>query len=50
MAATSMGDPTQPLGKLVKIMNNQLQALTHLDMKTDDLAARVEAVSSGESI
>ena len=47
MAAMSMGDPNQPLGKLVKIMNNQLQALTHLDARTDDLAARVELVSSG---
>ena len=48
MAAQSMGDPNQPMGKLVKIMNNQLQALTQLDDKTDDLAVRVETITSGQ--
>ena len=43
-----MGDPNQPLGKLIKIMNNQLQALTHLDARTDDLAARVDTITSGQ--
>ena len=49
VAAQSMGDPNQPLGKLVKIMNNQLQALSHLDARTDDLSTKVEALTSGES-
>ena len=47
VAAVSMGDPNQPLGKLIKVLNNQLQALTHLDARTDQLAAKVDAVTSG---
>jgi len=46
VAAVSMGDPNQPLGKLIKVLNNQLQALTHLDARTDQLAARVDVVTS----
>ena len=49
VAARSMGDPNQPLGKLVKIMNNQLQALTQLDARTGELAARVDTITSGEA-
>jgi hypothetical protein len=47
VAAVSMGDPNQPLGKLIKVLNNQLQALTHLDARTDHLAAKVDAVTAG---
>ena len=46
VAEVSMGDPNQPLGKLIKVLNNQLQALTHLDARTDQLAAKVDAVTS----
>ena len=46
-AATSMGDPNQPIGKLVRILNNQLQALTHLDARTDALAAKLDNLSMG---
>lgn len=46
-AASSLGDPTQPIGKLVKILNNQLLALTHLDARTDDLTAKVQSLSMG---
>ena len=46
-AAASMGDPNQPLGKLVRILNNQLQALTHMDSRTDDLAGRLDSLSAG---
>ena len=48
-AATSVGDPNQPLGKLVRILNNQLQALTHLDARTDTLATKLDKLSMGGS-
>ena len=48
-AANNDTDSNQPLSKLVKILNNQLQALTHLDARTDEIAAKVDQkLSSGE--
>ena len=39
----SLGDPDTPLGKVVRILNNQLQALTHVDERTASLQARLDA-------
>ena len=48
-AANNDTDSNQPLSKLVKILNNQLQALTHLDARTGEIAAKVDQkLSSGE--
>ena len=46
-AAASAGDPSTPLGKAVRILNNQLQALTSIDEHTDALDARLEKLSTG---
>ena len=43
-AAASIGDPSTPLGKVVRILNNQLQALTSVDEQTGALEARLEKV------
>ena len=48
-AAASAGNPDQPVGKLVRILNNQLLALTNLDARTDDLTAKTDTLTNGES-
>ncbi len=45
-ASASMGDVTTPLGKAVRILNNQLQALTAIDERTDALEARLQKLST----
>lgn len=39
--AASLGDTATPLGKAVRILNNQLQALTQMDARIDELSGRV---------
>lgn len=41
LAAASLGDNTTPLGKAVRILNNQLQALAQVDARSEELSARV---------
>lgn len=41
-----MGDVATPLGKAVRILNNQLQALTAIDERTDALEARLQKLST----
>lgn len=41
-----MGDTSTPLGKAVRILNNQLQALTAIDERTDALETRLEKLST----
>ena len=45
-ASASMGDTSTPLGKAVRILNNQLQALTAIDERTDALETRLERLSA----
>ncbi len=45
-AAASIGDPSTPLGKAVRIINNQLQALTSVDEQTSTLEVRLETLLS----
>jgi hypothetical protein len=40
-----LGDPSTPLGKAVRILNNQLQALTTIDERTEALEARLDKLS-----
>lgn len=40
-AAASLGDTATPLGKAVRVLNNQLQALAQVDARIDELGARV---------
>lgn len=44
-----MGDTSTPLGKAVRILNNQLQALTAIDERTDALETRLEKLSAPAS-
>ena len=39
-----MGDSSTPLGKAVRILNNQLQALSAIDERADALEARLQAL------
>ena len=48
-ASASMGDTSTPLGKAVRILNNQLQALTSIDERTDALEARLEKISTSSA-
>ena len=41
------GDSATPLGKVVAILNSQLQALTTLDDRTDALDARLKKQPHG---
>ena len=43
-AAASLGDAATPLGKVVRILNNQLQALSQVDARVDDLQQRLSDV------
>ena len=45
-AAASMADPSTPLGKATRILNNQLQALMSIDQQTSTLEAQLEQVLS----
>ena len=46
----SLGDPDTPLGKVVRILNNQLQALTHVDERTASLQASLDAAPSAANL
>lgn len=47
MAASSLGDPETPLGAVVRILNGQLQALSQLEARVDELASDVARASGG---
>ena len=44
-AALSAADA--PFGKAVRILNNQMRALTSIDARTDELAAALAALQAG---
>ena len=44
-----MGDASTPLGKAVRILNNQLQALTAIDERTGALEARLQQQSASSA-
>jgi nuclear pore complex protein Nup62 len=41
LAAASLGDAATPLGKAVRILNNQLQALAQADARIEELGQRL---------
>ena len=45
-AVASLKDTSTPLGKAVRILNNQLQALMSIDERADALEARLEQLGS----
>lgn len=44
-SATTQADATDPLSKIVRILNNQLQALTHVDESTEQVAKKLEEIT-----
>ena len=44
------GPPATPLAKAVRILNNQLQALTAVDERTDALATRLDALGAANGV
>ena len=46
-AAAGLGDPETPLGAVVRILNGQLQALTQLEARVDELSAEVARAAGG---
>ena len=45
----SIGDPATPLGKAIRVLNNQLQALASLDEQTHALEAQLEKMLTTSS-
>ena len=43
-AEASLGDRDTPLGKAVRVLNNQLQALTNIDARTEELERRLREI------
>lgn len=43
--ALSLGDQHTPLGKVVRVLNNQLQALMQIDAKTRELNSAADSVA-----
>lgn len=44
--AASIGDSSSPVGAIVRILNNQLQALTQIDNRVNDLATELERITA----
>ena len=49
-SGSGQGDASDPLSKIVRILNNQLQALTNVDATTQDVTARLEQLTGELSI
>ena len=49
-AEASLGDGDTPLGKAVRVLNNQLQALTTIDTRTDELQRRLRELQAGAPV
>ena len=45
-AEASLGDRDTPLGKAVRVLNNQLQALTNIDARTEELERRLRELQA----
>lgn len=45
--AAAIGDTSSPIGAIVRILNNQLQALTQIDSRATELGAELEGLSAG---
>ena len=43
--AAGLGDSNVPLNKIVRILNNQLQALGQVDARTDELSAALSTLN-----
>lgn len=44
LASASLGDPSTPMGSVVRVLNGQLQALGQLEGRIEELNGQVEAL------
>ena len=44
-SVANQADASDPLSKIVRILNNQLQALTHVDESTEQVAQKLQEVT-----
>jgi nuclear pore complex protein Nup62 len=44
LAAASLGDPSTPMGSVVRVLNGQLQALNQLEGRIEELNGQLEAL------
>ena len=49
VTAANLGDGSTPLGKLVRVLNNQLNALMQLESQTEELAEKLGSLQMGVS-
>ena len=48
-AAANLGDGSGPLGKLVRVLNNQLNALMQLEAQTDELSGKLASLQTSSN-
>ena len=46
LASASLGDPNTPMGSVVRVLNNQLQALGQIEARTAELEKQIEGVKT----
>jgi len=46
LGTATLGDPSTPLGAIVRILNNQLQAVAQLETRTSDLGGELRRIST----
>jgi hypothetical protein len=46
-AGAALGDPSSPVGAVVRILNNQMQALAQIESRAGQLGAELERISLG---
>lgn len=44
LAAASLGDPSTPMGSVVRVLNGQLQALGQLESRIEELNGQLDAL------
>lgn len=47
LASASLGDPDTPAGAVVRILNSQLQALSQLEGRVDEMVSDYEQIRRG---
>jgi nuclear pore complex protein Nup62 len=46
LASASLGDPNTPMGSVVRVLNNQLQALGQIEGRIQDLDRQIDGVKA----
>lgn len=47
--AATLGDTSSPVGAIVRILNNQLQALTQVDNRVSDMSAELDRIAAAQA-